>query len=187
MHLFVYFWATHRNCLASLGLLRQTVFAAESVLISHSTIPPMRTAVRTAFPNQHSINSSAASVGAIVTQIHDHDPLHKHPRHTCCINLTLFTHTWFVKFQHTTRPVLLPQEALLPALEALSPDQFEWAMSLVHARYPGLPTGPGEEMQFDITCLDSLALRQLMDLTQACARAAKVNCYLLWMLSMVTL
>ncbi len=48
-------------------------------------------------------------------------------------------------------------------------------MSLVHARYPGLPTGPGEEMQFDITCLDSLALRQLMDLTQACARAAKVG------------
>lgn len=48
-------------------------------------------------------------------------------------------------------------------------------MSLVHARYPGLPTGPGEEMQFDITCLDSLALRQLMDLTQACARAAKVS------------
>ncbi|KAL0051058.1 hypothetical protein WJX82_001222 [Trebouxia sp. C0006] len=66
------------------------------------------------------------------------------------------------------------KEALLPALEALSPDQFEWAMSLVHARYPGLPTGPGEEMQFDITCLDSLALRQLMDLTQACARAAKM-------------
>ena len=85
-----------------------------------------------------------------------------------------FTQSWFVKFQHTTRPVLLPQEALLPALEALSPDQFEWAMSLVHARYPGLPTGPGEEMQFDITCLDSLVLRQLMDLTQACARAAKV-------------
>ena len=48
-------------------------------------------------------------------------------------------------------------------------------MSLVHARYPGLPSGPGEEMQFDITCLDSLALRQLMDLTQACARAAKVS------------
>ena len=67
------------------------------------------------------------------------------------------------------------QEALLPALEALSPEHFEWAMSLVHARYPGLPTGPGEEMQFDITCLDSLALRQLMDLTQACARAAKVS------------
>lgn len=67
------------------------------------------------------------------------------------------------------------QEALLPALEALSPEQFEWAMSLVHARYPGLPTGPGEEMQFDITCLDSLALRQLIDLTQACARAAKVG------------
>ncbi|KAL0031566.1 hypothetical protein WJX77_007539 [Trebouxia sp. C0004] len=66
------------------------------------------------------------------------------------------------------------KEALLPALEALSPDQFEGAMSLVHARYPGLPTGPGEEMQFDITCLDSLALRQLMDLTQACARAAKM-------------
>ena len=67
------------------------------------------------------------------------------------------------------------QEALLPALEALSPEHFEWAMSLVHARYPGLPTGPGEEMQFDITCLDSLALRQLMDLAQACARAAKVS------------
>ena len=49
-------------------------------------------------------------------------------------------------------------------------------MSLVHARYPGLPTGPGEEMQFDITCLDSLALRQLMDLTQACISAAKVSC-----------
>ena len=88
----------------------------------------------------------------------------------------------FSKFHHAARPVLLRQEALLPALEALSPDQFEWAMSLVHARYPGLPTGPGEEMQFDITCLDSLALRQLMDLTQACARAAKVSCYLLWML-----
>lgn len=73
------------------------------------------------------------------------------------------------------KPVLQQdKEALLPALEALSPDQFEWAMSLVHARYPGLPTGPGEEMQFDITCLDSLALRQLMDLTQACARAAKM-------------
>lgn len=70
-------------------------------------------------------------------------------------------------------PSLL-QEALLPALEALSPEQFEWAMSLVHARYPGLPSGPGEEMQFDITCLDSLALRQLMDLTNACAKAAKV-------------
>ena len=42
-------------------------------------------------------------------------------------------------------PSLL-QEALLPALEALSPEQFEWAMSLVHARYPGLPSGPGEEM-----------------------------------------
>ena len=67
------------------------------------------------------------------------------------------------------------QEALLPALEALSPEQFEWAMSLVHARYPGLPSGPGEEMQFDVTCLDSLALRQLMDLTQACAAAAKVS------------
>lgn len=67
------------------------------------------------------------------------------------------------------------QEALLPALEALSPEHFESAMSLVHTRYPGLPTGPGEEMQFDITCLDSLALRQLMDLTQACARAAKVS------------
>ena len=90
-------------------------------------------------------------------------------------------------FHHTSRPVLLPQEALLPALEALSPDQFEWAMSLVHARYPGLPTGPGEEMQFDITCLDSLALRQLMDLTQACARAAKVTCPELWMLAMSTL
>lgn len=62
----------------------------------------------------------------------------------------------------------------MPALEGLTPEQFEWAMSLVHARYPGLPTGPGEEMQFDITCLDSLALRQLMDLTQACATAAKV-------------
>ncbi|KAL0026079.1 hypothetical protein WJX79_007769 [Trebouxia sp. C0005] len=73
------------------------------------------------------------------------------------------------------KPVLQQdKEALLPALEALSPDQFEWAMSLVHARYPGLPTGPGEEMQFDITCLDSLALRQLMDLTQACATAAKM-------------
>ena len=62
----------------------------------------------------------------------------------------------------------------MPALEALSPEHFEWAMSLVHARYPGLPSGPGEEMQFDIPCLDSLALRQLMDLTQACAQAAKV-------------
>ena len=66
------------------------------------------------------------------------------------------------------------QEALLPALDALSPEQFEWAMSLVHSRYPGLPSGPGEEMQFDITCLDSLALRQLIDLTNACAKAAKV-------------
>jgi len=98
-----------------------------------------------------------------------------------------FTQTWFAKFHHTTRSVLLPQEALLPALEALSPDQFEWAMSLVHARYPGLPTGPGEEMQFDITCLDSLALRQLMDLTQACARAAKVTCYSPSMLLVFTL
>lgn len=68
-----------------------------------------------------------------------------------------------------------PQEALLPALERLTPEQFEWAISLVHARYPGLPSGPGEEMQFDITCLDSLALRQLMDLTHACATAAKVS------------
>ena len=107
---------------------------------------------------------------------------HEHLRHPCCCNIMPFTETWFVKFHLKTRPVLLPQEALLPALEALSPDQFEWAMSLVHARYPGLPTGPGEEMQFDSTCLDSLALRQLMDLTQACARAAKVTCYLLWML-----
>lgn len=68
----------------------------------------------------------------------------------------------------------LAQEALVPALDALTAEQFEWAMSLVHARYPGLPSGPGEEMQFDITCLDSLALRQLMDFTQACAKAAQV-------------
>lgn len=76
---------------------------------------------------------------------------------------------------HCNSKLVHAQEALLPALEALSPEQFEWAMSLVHARYPGLPSGPGEEMQFDITCLDSLALRQLMDLTQACAAAAKVS------------
>lgn len=67
------------------------------------------------------------------------------------------------------------QEALIPALDALTGEQFEWAMSLVHARYPGLPSGPGEEMQFDITCLDSLALRQLMDFTQTCAKAAQVT------------
>ena len=64
----------------------------------------------------------------------------------------------------------------MPALDALTAEQFEWAMSLVHARYPGLPSGPGEEMQFDITCLDSLALRQLIDFTQACAKAAQVCC-----------
>lgn len=83
---------------------------------------------------------------------------------------------WCCLCRKPLNSLLLPlQEALLPALERLSPEQFEWAMSLVHARYPGLPSGPGEEMQFDITCLDSLALRQLMDLTQACARAAKVS------------
>ena len=76
------------------------------------------------------------------------------------------------KTPHLVEPL---QEALIPALEGLTPEQFEWAMSLVHARYPGLPSGPGEEMQFDITCLDSLALRQLMDLTQACTRAAQVS------------
>lgn len=83
---------------------------------------------------------------------------------------------WCCLCKKSLNSLLLPvQEALLPALERLSPEQFEWAMSLVHARYPGLPSGHGEEMQFDITCLDSLALRQLMDLTHACARAAKVS------------
>ena len=39
MHLFVYFWPTQRTFLASLGLLRQTVLAAEVVLKSHITVP----------------------------------------------------------------------------------------------------------------------------------------------------
>ena len=42
-------------------------------------------------------------------------------------------------------------------------------------RYPGLPTGPGELLEFDISKLDSLTLRQLMDFVAACQAHAKVR------------
>jgi hypothetical protein len=53
-------------------------------------------------------------------------------------------------------------------------------MAIVTGHYPGLPTGPGEQLEFDITALDSLTVRQLMDFTQTCAAANKVaQCALL--------
>lgn len=67
------------------------------------------------------------------------------------------------------------QVNLKPALEALTSDQFEWAMAIVTGRYPGLPTGPGDTLEFDITALDSLTIRQLMDFCKTCAAANKVS------------
>ena len=66
------------------------------------------------------------------------------------------------------------QARLADDLRRLTPDQFEWALSIVTVRYPGLPTGPGELLEFDISKLDSLTLRQLMDFVAACQAHAKV-------------
>ena len=67
------------------------------------------------------------------------------------------------------------QARLADDLRRLTPDQFEWALSIVTVRYPGLPTGPGELLEFDISKLDSLTLRQLIDFVAACQAHAKVR------------
>ena len=72
-------------------------------------------------------------------------------------------------------PPLALQARLADDLRRLTPDQFEWALSIVTVRYPGLPTGPGELLEFDISKLDSLTLRQLMDFVAACQAHAKVR------------
>ena len=74
-----------------------------------------------------------------------------------------------------TCPALALQARLADDLRRLTPDQFEWALSIVTVRYPGLPTGPGELLEFDISKLDSLTLRQLMDFVAACQAHAKVR------------
>ena len=86
----------------------------------------------------------------------------------------------------TCHPLAL-QARLADDLRRLTPDQFEWALSIVTVRYPGLPTGPGELLEFDISKLDSLTLRQLMDFVAACQAHAKVRggSLLVWSLKLL--
>ncbi|KAK9845917.1 hypothetical protein WJX81_005888 [Elliptochloris bilobata] len=71
-------------------------------------------------------------------------------------------------------PPLTPAEkgALAAALDALPPEQFEWAMGLVLARHPGFAPPPGApgDLSFELGGLGTVSLRQLQHFVAACAR-----------------
>ncbi|KAK9819648.1 hypothetical protein WJX72_000731 [[Myrmecia] bisecta] len=62
----------------------------------------------------------------------------------------------------------LEKTELAEALAKLSPEQFEWAVSIVLLRHPGLAPSTGEDMDLDLRLLDALTVRQLQHFVRMC-------------------
>ena len=60
------------------------------------------------------------------------------------------------------------QRQLLDQMSRLSTEQYEWAISIILARYPGAAQHVGEELNLDLSMADALTLRQLQNFCHVC-------------------
>jgi hypothetical protein len=53
-------------------------------------------------------------------------------------------------------------------MSRLSNEQYEWAISIILARYPGAAQHASEELNLDLSMADALTLRQLQHFCHTC-------------------
>ncbi len=64
------------------------------------------------------------------------------------------------------------QRQLLEQMARLSGEQYEQAIAIILARYPGAANNVGEELNLDLSVADALTLRQLQHFCHVCLHPA---------------